>query len=94
MLFAAYGAVPVAAILFSGALSDRYGRRSVLLVAVTLLLAGLVVFVFATGPASLVVARMLNGLGIGVIVGGGAWAVLGGLLLAGTAHRPARPVAP
>ncbi|MFI8845457.1 MFS transporter [Streptomyces sp. NPDC053780] len=74
VIFAAYGAVAVVAILCSGALSDRYGRRPVLLVAVVLLLAGLAVFLFATGPASLVVARMLNGLGIGaiVVVGGAA----------------------
>lgn len=74
VVFAAYGAVAVVAILLSGALSDRYGRRPVLLVAVLLLLAGLAVFVFAAGPAYLVVARMLNGLGIGaiVVVGGAA----------------------
>ncbi|MEU1048458.1 MFS transporter [Streptomyces sp. NPDC005897] len=74
VIFAAYGAVAVVAILLSGALSDRYGRRPVLLVAVLLLLAGLAVFVLAAGPAYLVVARMLNGLGIGaiVVVGGAA----------------------
>ncbi|MFD6278012.1 MFS transporter [Streptomyces sp. NPDC060209] len=74
VVFAAYGAVAVIAILVSGALSDRYGRRPVLLVAVLLLLAGLAVFVFAAGPGYLVVARMLNGAGIGaiVVVGGAA----------------------
>nr|WP_202524967.1 MFS transporter [Streptomyces sp. SID4926] len=74
VIFAAYGAVAVVAILVSGPLSDRYGRRPVLLVAVLLLLAGLAVFVFAAGPGHLVVARMLNGLGIGaiVVVGGAA----------------------
>ncbi|MEU6029960.1 MFS transporter [Streptomyces tauricus] len=74
VIFAAYGAVAVVAILVSGALSDRYGRRPVLLVAVLLLLAGLAVFVLAAGPGYLVVARMLNGVGIGaiVVVGGAA----------------------
>ncbi|GAA2597505.1 MULTISPECIES: MFS transporter [Streptomyces] len=74
VVFAAYGAVAVIAILVSGPLSDRYGRRPVLLVAVLLLLAGLAVFTFAAGPGYLVVARMLNGLGIGaiVVVGGAA----------------------
>ncbi|MEW2296198.1 MFS transporter [Streptomyces sp. NPDC006743] len=74
VIFAAYGAVAVVAILVSGALSDRYGRRPVLIVAVLLLLAGLAVFVFAAGPGHLVVARILNGLGIGavVVVGGAA----------------------
>ncbi|MFI1586111.1 MFS transporter [Embleya sp. NPDC020630] len=74
VIFAAYGAVAVVAILVSGALSDRYGRRPVLIVAVLLLLAGLAVFIFAAGPGYLVVARMLNGLGIGavVVVGGAA----------------------
>ncbi|MFE4450645.1 MFS transporter [Streptomyces sp. NPDC056796] len=74
VIFAAYGAVAVVAILVSGPLSDRYGRRPVLLVAVLLLLAGLAVFLVAAGPGYLVVARMLNGLGIGaiVVVGGAA----------------------
>ncbi|MFI5476538.1 MFS transporter [Streptomyces cacaoi] len=74
VIFAVYGAVAVVAILVSGALSDRYGRRPVLLVAVLLLLAGLAVFIFAAGPDYLVVARMLNGVGIGaiVVVGGAA----------------------
>ncbi|MCF6469405.1 MFS transporter [Nonomuraea sp. MG754425] len=74
VIFAAYGAVAVVAILVSGPLSDRYGRRPVLLVAVLLLLAGLAVFAFAAGPGYLVVARMLNGAGIGaiVVVGGAA----------------------
>ncbi|OPC79271.1 MFS transporter [Embleya scabrispora] len=74
VVFAAYGTVAVVAILVSGALSDRYGRRPVLLVAVLLLLAGLAVFVFAAGPGYLIVARMLNGVGIGaiVVVGGAA----------------------
>ncbi|MCW8098671.1 MFS transporter [Streptomyces tauricus] len=74
VIFAAYGAVAVVALLVSGALSDRYGRRPVLLVAVLLLLAGLAVFVLAAGPGYLVVARMLNGVGIGaiVVVGGAA----------------------
>ncbi|WP_435133816.1 MFS transporter [Actinacidiphila sp. bgisy144] len=74
VIFAAYGAVAVVAILVSGPLSDRYGRRPVLVAAVLLLLAGLAVFVGAAGPGYLVVARMLNGLGIGtiVVVGGAA----------------------
>ncbi|MFC8715055.1 MULTISPECIES: MFS transporter [unclassified Streptomyces] len=74
VIFAAYGAVAVVAILLSGALSDRYGRRPVLIGSVLLLLAGLAVFVLAAGPGYLIVARMLNGLGIGaiVVVGGAA----------------------
>ncbi|GAA2214838.1 hypothetical protein GCM10009850_103040 [Nonomuraea monospora] len=52
VIFAAYGAVAVVAILVSGALSDRYGRRPVLLAAVLLLIAGLAVFVLATGPGT------------------------------------------
>ncbi|MCU4749883.1 MULTISPECIES: MFS transporter [unclassified Streptomyces] len=85
VIFAAYGAVAVIAILCSGALSDRYGRRPVLLAAVLLLLAGLAVFVLATGPAHLVVARMLNGLGIGAIV-----VVAGAALLDVDPQRAAR----
>ncbi|MEU7190289.1 hypothetical protein [Streptomyces sp. NPDC045369] len=41
MIFAAYGAMAFVATPFSGPLSDRYGRRPVLLVAVALLLAAL-----------------------------------------------------
>ncbi|GHA46795.1 MFS transporter [Streptomyces tauricus] len=85
VIFAAYGAVAAVAILVSGALSDRYGRRPVLLVAVLLLLAGLAVFVLAAGPGYLVVARMLNGVGIGAIV-----VVGGAALLDVTPERAAR----
>lgn len=74
IIFGAYGAVALVAILASGPLSDRFGRRPVLIIAVLLVLIGLAVFVFAASPAYLVVARMLNGLGIGaiVVVGGAA----------------------
>ncbi|WP_409055014.1 MFS transporter [Streptomyces sp. SYP-A7185] len=85
VIFAAYGAVAVVAIIVSGPLSDRYGRRPVLLVALLLLLAGLAVFILATGPGHLVVARMLNGAGIGAVV-----VVAGAALLDVSPQRAAR----
>lgn len=74
VVFGAYGVMALVAILFSGHVSDRFGRRPVLITGLLLVLAGLVVFVFAGGPAYLIAARMLNGLGIGaiVVVGGAA----------------------
>ena len=48
-----------------GWLSDRYGRRRLFVVAVTIFLLGSVLGALATGPASLVVARLVQGCGAG-----------------------------
>jgi len=76
VVFAAYAVAALVAVLVVGALSDRFGRRPVLLTAVGLVLAGLAVFALADGVAALVVARVLHGLGVGSIVVAGSAALL------------------
>lgn len=68
LVFAAYAVGALAAVLCAGPLSDRHGRRPVLLVALLLVLAGLAVFALASHPALLILARLLHGFGIGAIV--------------------------
>lgn len=63
-------------VLVAGTISDRVGRRPVLLVALALILAGLVVFMTAGGVAALVVARVLHGVGVGAVVVTGSAALL------------------
>ncbi|MGO7984120.1 MFS transporter, partial [Rhizobium johnstonii] len=55
-------------VLVVGPLTDRYGRKPVLLAALGLILAGLVVFVTADSVAALIVARSLHGAGVGSTV--------------------------
>lgn len=68
VIFAAYAVGGLAAILVSGTLSDRHGRRPILIVALLLVLVGLGIFIFASGAAFLIAARLVNGLGIGATV--------------------------
>lgn len=80
VVFAAYAVAALVSVLVSGSISDRYGRRPVLLVALTLVLVGLGVFVAAAyadnGVAGLIVGRVLHGLGVGAIVVAGSAALL------------------
>lgn len=68
IVFAAYAGAALVAVLVTGAISDRFGRKPVLLSALALILVGLVVFMTATDVAALVVARVLHGLGVGAAV--------------------------
>jgi MFS family permease len=76
VVFAAYAVAALASVLVAGSVSDRFGRRPVLLVAIGLVLAGLAVFAVADGVAALLVARVLHGLGVGAIVVSGSAALL------------------
>ncbi|MFW6773572.1 MFS transporter [Nocardioides sp. CPCC 205120] len=76
LVFAAYAVAALVSVLVAGSLSDRYGRRPVLLGAIGLVLVGLAVFALAGGVAALVVARVLHGLGVGAIVVAGSAALL------------------
>ncbi|EFQ83735.1 transporter, major facilitator family protein [Aeromicrobium marinum DSM 15272] len=74
VVFAAYAFAALAAVLFSGAITDRFGRKPVISVAVVGMLAGLAVF--AAAPAVpdelrvpvLVLARVLHGASVGASV--------------------------
>jgi MFS family permease len=68
-IFAVYAFALVAALLTTGALSDRVGRRPVLLVSLLLLAAAMAVFALAGGVGWLFAARILQGLGTGVATG-------------------------
>src|SRR6186997_1311194 len=53
------------ATLFYGSLSDRYGRRPVLLSGLALFLIGSVISAFAPTPATLVLGRLVQAIGAG-----------------------------
>ncbi|MBI5480613.1 MAG: MFS transporter [Deltaproteobacteria bacterium] len=69
LLGAALGASGIGGILF-GYLSDRYGRKRVMTWTIGLYSLGTALTAFASGPISLLVFRLLTGLGVG-----GEWAV-------------------
>ncbi len=76
VVFSAYAVAALVSVLLVGSISDRFGRRRVLLVAVVTLIAGLVVFMAAGGVAALLVARVLHGFAVGAIVVAGSAALL------------------
>jgi MFS family permease len=65
LVFAAYAIAALAAVLVAGPLSDRYGRRPVLLTAAVTMIVGLAVFMTAHGVAELFFARVLHGAAVG-----------------------------
>lgn len=69
VVFAAYMVMALFSLITFGPLSDRVGRRRVLLPALGLAAMGSVVFVFAQGVGWLLVARVLQGLGVGATLG-------------------------
>jgi MFS family permease len=74
VIFAVYAFALLAALLTTGELSDRVGRRPVLAVALVVQTAGMVTFVAAQGVAALYAARILQGIGTGIATGAiSAW---------------------
>lgn len=74
LIYAAYAIGNVTALLFFGRVSDRAGRRLTALSGIATLIAAALVFLFVDGIASLYIARILTGLGIGIASGtGNAW---------------------
>lgn len=68
-IFAVYALAVLATLLTVGALSDHVGRRPVLIGAVLAQVAALVVFLTASGVASLMIARVLQGVAAGAALG-------------------------
>lgn len=69
IVFAMYMVAALFSLVFAGPLSDRIGRRRVLLPALALAAMGSAVFVFAQDVGWLFVARVLQGVGAGAIIG-------------------------
>ena len=80
VIFAVYIGGLLTALLVAGQLSDRYGRKPVLLPGIACGLAAAVLFAFADNVPMLVVARFLGGVagGTAVSVGSAAIVDLGG----------------
>jgi len=87
-IFATYAFVLVPALILFGRLSDRFGRRPVLVVGLATASVGLALFAAATGPAWLFAARAAQGLAVGMI-SGAATAALVELDPAGDRRRAA-----
>jgi predicted MFS family arabinose efflux permease len=75
-IFAVYAVTLLAALLALGTLSDRLGRKTVILVALGILAAGELFFLCAQGVAWLVVARALQGLATGLLTSAASAALL------------------
>jgi Arabinose efflux permease len=69
VIFAAYALGVLAALLMFGHASDHFGRRPVLLAGLLLACVSTVLFVFAQNVPVLLVARVLSGLGAGLLTG-------------------------
>jgi MFS family permease len=69
VVYAAYGAGVIAALLLIGPKSDRFGRRRVLLPGLVVAAASSVVFLLAESLAALFVGRVLSGLSAGAFTG-------------------------
>jgi len=69
VVFGVYAVAVLAALLFLGRLSDHVGRRPVLLVALTVQVISLVMFMLADGVPELAAARVVQGLSTGAALG-------------------------
>ncbi|AWT47113.1 MULTISPECIES: MFS transporter [Streptomyces] len=75
VVFAFYIVGLVGSLLVSGVVSDRVGRKPVLLPALTLAVTACLIFATATSVAALIVARLLTGVAVGAVVSAGMAAV-------------------
>ncbi len=71
LLFATYTATVVPTMLLAGSLSDRVGRKRVLIPAMLVLACGSIVFAFTESVSMLFVGRVLQGLAMGMFLGVG-----------------------
>lgn len=68
-VFAVYVVALLVALVFAGSLSDRVGRRPVLIAALSVQLVAMVLFGLADGVGALFAARVVQGLATGVATG-------------------------
>src|SRR3954451_19883035 len=76
LVFAVYAVAALGSVLVAGQVSDRYGRKPLLVAAAVAMVVGLVVFMTAHGVAALFVARALHGAAVGTTVVAGSAALL------------------
>ncbi len=76
IVYATYGVGVIAALLFMGPLSDRFGRRRILLPGLAFAAASSVVFLLAQSLGVLFVGRVLSGLSAGIFTGTATAALL------------------
>jgi MFS family permease len=76
VIFAVYALGALAAVLVAGVVSDKVGRKPLLVGAVLAMIAGLAVFMLAHDVAALIVARALHGAAVGTTVVVGSAALL------------------
>jgi MFS family permease len=67
VIYAVYAIGVVVALLLAGHLSDWYGRRRLLLPSLGIAIASAIIFVASKSLAGLLVARLINGISIGVV---------------------------
>lgn len=75
VVFAFYIVGLLGSLLVSGVVSDRVGRKPVLLPALVLALAACLIFATATSVAALIVARLFTGIAVGAVISAGMAAV-------------------
>ncbi|MGW3117426.1 MFS transporter [Streptomyces sp. NPDC001107] len=75
VVFAFYIVGLLGSLLVSGVVSDRLGRKPVLLPALGLALAACLIFATASSVAALIVARLFTGIAVGAVVSAGMAAV-------------------
>ena len=76
LVFAVYAVAALGSVLVAGQVSDRYGRKPLLVASAVAMVVGLVVFMTAHGVAALFVARALHGAAVGATVVAGSAALL------------------
>ncbi len=75
LVFAFYIVGLIGSLLVSGVVSDRVGRKPVLVPALVLALLACLIFATATSVAALIVARLFTGIAVGAVVSAGMAAV-------------------
>src|SRR5690348_8744292 len=68
VIYAVYAVGVIGALVLGGHLSDWYGRRRLLLPSLGLASVSALVFLASKSLAALLIARLLNGIAIGIIV--------------------------
>lgn len=76
VVFAVYAFAALGAVLVAGVVSDRHGRKPLLVGALVAMVAGLVVFMTAHDVAALLVARAVHGAAVGTAIVVGSAALL------------------